>query len=81
LCSTEISEAKIRADHENALKSTGPKDTGLTRFNALRHGLTAKELTTMPFENPEDYESLLEGLRQDFQPQSAIEEILIGQLA
>jgi hypothetical protein len=75
------SEVKIRANRENALKSTGPKDTGLTRFNALRHGLTAKELTVMPFETPADYEALLEGLRQDFQPHSTIEEILIEQMA
>ena len=75
------SEVKIRANRENALKSTGPKDTGLTKFNALRHGLTAKELTVMPFETPEDYECLLEGLRRDFQPDSVIEEILIEQMA
>ena len=75
------SEVKIRANRENALKSTGPKDTGLTRLNALRHGLTAKELTVMPYETPEDYECLLEGLRRDFQPHSVIEEFLLEQLA
>ena len=34
-----------------------------------------------PFENPADYETLLEGVRQDFQPHSVIEEILVEQMA
>jgi hypothetical protein len=65
----------------NALRSTGPKNTELTKFNALRHGLTARQLTVMPFENPEDYRRLLDGLRRDFRPSSMIEEILVEQMA
>ncbi len=34
---------KIVANRENAKISTGPKDTSLTRLNALKHGLLSKE--------------------------------------
>jgi hypothetical protein len=35
------SDAQIRANRENAKKSTGPRDTTASRANALTHGLTA----------------------------------------
>jgi hypothetical protein len=75
------SEAKIMANRQNALNSTGPKDTSLTRFNALKHGLTAGKIVVTPFEDPAEYEILVEALRKDFQPQTAIEELLIQQMA
>ena len=75
------SEAKALANRQNALKSTGPKDTSLTRFNALKHGLTAKKLVVAPFEDPTEYEGIIEALRQDFRPQTSIEEILVQQMA
>lgn len=75
------SEARIEANRRNALGSTGPRDTSLTRFNALKHGLTTKKLVVTSFEKRKEYESLLESLRQDFQPQTATEEILLEQMA
>src|SRR4051812_33400960 len=36
----------------NAQKSTGPKDTSVTRYNALRHGMAAETLV-LPDEQPE----------------------------
>ena len=75
------SELKVKANRANALKSTGPRDTALSRFNALKHGLTAKQLVVMTYENAEDYETLLEELRKDFQPATAVEAILIEQMA
>ena len=71
------SEIQVEANRRNALKSTGPRDTSLTRFNALKNGLTAEKLVVTRYENREDYESLLEALRRNFQPQTAVEHILI----
>jgi len=75
------SKLKVKVNRANALKSTGPRDTALTRFNALKHGLTAKQLVIASYENAEDYEMLLEELRKDFQPATAVEAILIEQMA
>ena len=75
------SEIQVEANRRNALKSTGPRDTSLTRFNALKNGLTAEKLVVTRYENREDYESLLEALLRDFQPQTAVEHILIEQMA
>lgn len=40
----KMSEKQIKANIENAQKSTGPKDTSKTRFNPLKHGLLSKEI-------------------------------------
>jgi len=53
----------------------------LTRFNALKHGLTGRKLVIASFESRKDYKALVESLRRDFQPQTAIEEILVEQMA
>src|SRR5579871_1642412 len=50
------SPAQIAANRRNALKSTGPKDTSLTRYNGLTHGLTAKH-GILPGESHEEYEA------------------------
>ena len=36
-----VSDRKRIANQENAKKSTGPSDTGRTRLNAVRHGMSA----------------------------------------
>jgi hypothetical protein len=41
------SERKIEANTRNALRSTGPKDTTATRFNAVKHGLLAAGVTEL----------------------------------
>ena len=43
-CPSTVSERKRKANQQNSQKSTGPKDTRHTRFNALKHGLLAKRL-------------------------------------
>ena len=75
------SEARAVTNRLNALKSTGPIDTSLTRFNALKHGLTAEKIVVTGSEKPEEYVSLLDGLRRDFEPQTTLENILIEQMA
>jgi hypothetical protein len=39
-----VSERKRKANQRNSQKTTGPKDTQRTRFNALKHGMLAKRL-------------------------------------
>lgn len=75
------SVAQFEANRRNALKSTGPKDTSLTRSNALKHGLTAEKLVVSPYENPVEYENLLERFRMESQPETAVEEILVELIA
>ncbi len=36
-----VSQRKRNANQQNAKSSTGPGDTGKTRFNALQHGMSA----------------------------------------
>lgn len=43
-CPSTVSERKRKANQQNSQKSTGPKNTRHTRFNALKHGLLAKRL-------------------------------------
>src|SRR5436305_704535 len=43
---TTISEARLRAARANALRSTGPRNTAMTKFNAYRHGLSARVIHT-----------------------------------
>jgi len=47
----------------------------------LKHGLTAKKIVVTSMEDPAEYEALVEALRQDFQPQTSVEELLIQQMA
>jgi hypothetical protein len=61
------SEAQIAANRANALKSTGPKDTSKTRFNGIRHGLTATHVV-LPWEHKEDLEAIVESFETHFQP-------------
>ncbi len=75
------SKVKIEANRRNSLKSTGPKDTSVSRFNALKHGLTSEKIVVTPFEDKREYTSLLNSLIQDFQPQTTIEYVLIECMA
>jgi hypothetical protein len=57
----QTSERKRQANKENATKSTGPRDTGSTRFNALKHGLRASKGIT-ELDDAEEYHALVQGL-------------------
>jgi hypothetical protein len=61
------SEAQIAANRANAQLSTGPKDTSKTRFNGVRHGLTARHLI-LPWEHEEDLDAVHEAFENRFQP-------------
>src|SRR5262252_4504142 len=76
-------DKQIEANRRNALKSTGPKtDEGKARssMNALRHGLTAGQ-AVLPYENPDDYEKLREGMLESYAPENPAEQAVVEELA
>ncbi len=77
------SEAKIEANRRNARKSTGPKtERGKerARLNALRHGLTAKQLVAEG-EDFGDFARFNAELRETLSPADAVEEQLVECIA
>jgi hypothetical protein len=73
------SAKKIIANQQNAQQSTGPKDTSLTRSNALKHGLRNEVLTEL--DRAEDFLLLLENLNRDTQPVGVMEQLCVQQIA
>ena len=83
---TTISERKLAANRENAKKSTGPKTPAgkaFSRRNALKHGLFATNITDFEElgEDPKQYEELLDGLWNQYEPIGKVEEILVERIA
>jgi hypothetical protein len=83
---TIISERKLRANRENARKSTGPRTLrgkAYSRGNALKHGLFCRPITDFEAlsEDPQKYEEMLNGLRDQYQPIGKAEEIEVERIA
>ena len=77
------SRRQLEANRRNAQKSTGPKSEkgkSVTRFNALRHGLTSEEVL-LPEEDKEAFNELHEGLEADLSPEGALENRLVDHIA
>jgi hypothetical protein len=71
------------ANRRNARKSTGPKTPegkAASSMNALRHGLRARTVI-LKDENREDFDEILTGLQDQFQPQNPGERHLVDQAA
>ena len=83
----KTSQRKIESNRQNGLKSTGPKTTEgkrAVRYNALKHGLLAKEVVIDSGdgkENRADFETLLSQLQEDRQPVGMLEELLVEKIA
>jgi hypothetical protein len=80
----EISESKLQANRRNAGRSTGPRTSAgkaRSRFNALKHGLTAKAVVLPDLEDPKDFKRVLKGYRRQLKPKGALEKTLVQQLA
>jgi len=78
-----ISAKQQQANERNAQHSTGPKTPEgkeKVRFNALKHGLRARN-TILPFENAEEFNQLCAELEDDWQPQGRTEKLHVEQLA
>jgi hypothetical protein len=80
------SELRLKANRENAKKSTGPRTPrgkAHSRRNSLKHGLSATHGNhfLLQNENGSDYQELLEGLRADWQPVGDAEELEVQRIA
>ena len=80
-------EKHLAANRADARKSTGPRTAqgrAVSRWNALQHGVLARAIippALEPYESRREFAALLHTLRQEFDPQSAIEEILVERIA
>jgi hypothetical protein len=84
--STTVSERKLKANRENAKKSTGPRTSrgkGFSRRNALKHGLFVRHITEFEAlgEDPREFEDLLEGLWRQYEPVGRGEEVEVERVA
>jgi len=76
------SEAQIKANRENAKRSTGPRTEqgkARSRLNALRFGLTADTIV-LPGEDPEELEMLYARIFDDLEPEGDFEEQLVQRI-
>ena len=71
--------ARTAANRENARRSSGPKDTTLTRFNATKHGLRAAGLTSL--DDPDEHRDLLAALWAELRPVGTLETFLAESVA
>ena len=77
------SERQRLANHRNGSKGGPITEAGKqrSRLNTLKHGLTSTTLVVLPEEHQHEYEEVLHGFRESFQPQDATEEALVLRLA
>ncbi|MFQ5915475.1 MAG: hypothetical protein ACE5JS_20080 [Nitrospinota bacterium] len=82
----KVTPFKAKANRKNAQKSTGPKTVkgkAAVRYNALKHGILAKEVVIPNGEGKErqeDFDALLADLCKDLQPEGAMEEMLVEKI-
>ena len=75
--------AQIKANRNNAKKSTGPRSEegkAVVAKNALKHGLLARD-TVLPGEDPADFDRQLSALEADIQPANSLDFELVRQIA
>jgi hypothetical protein len=82
-----LSPRRLAARRANARKSTGPrtpKGKTIVRLNALKHGFFASDVVNPVLDGParaQEFNAILDVLLEDFQPQSALERILVDEVA
>ena len=83
----QVTKQQLKANRQNAGKSTGPRTTEgkrQTARNALKHGLLAKEVVILDGDGAEtqaDFDALLADLCQELRPMGIIEETLVERIA
>ncbi len=77
------SEKQIKANRENAKKSTGPRtNSGKTRIakNALKHGFLAQD-AVLPGEDPAEFDQHLTSFEETYLPRNRVEKEIVRQIA
>jgi hypothetical protein len=80
---TKSKAERAEINRRNAQKSTGPRTAegkDVSRFNATKHGLTAKS-ELLPAEDPREFMERRQRLLDDLQPRNELEAVQIGQIA
>jgi hypothetical protein len=75
----KISARKVAANQQNALASTGPHNSSLTRYNAAKHGLLAEGVTEM--DDPALFLDYRARLEHDLKPVGEVELGLVRRIA
>jgi hypothetical protein len=82
-----VSDIQLEANQKNAERSTGPttpEGKARSSQNAVKHGLTARRTVITVgdgAESIEDYERLLSALQEEFNPETAYEELCVDRIA
>ena len=77
------SQRQLAANRRNGAKG-GPKTEAgkqRSRLGSLKHGLCASTLVVLPEEDEHEYQEVLRGFRESFQPQDPAEHALVLRLA
>ena len=77
------SDKQIKANRENAKKSTGPRtNSGKTRTakNALKHGLLAQD-AVLPGEDPAEFDQHITSFEDTYLPRNRVEKEIVRQIA
>ncbi|MFH1716533.1 MAG: hypothetical protein ABIF19_04215 [Planctomycetota bacterium] len=81
-----VSEKQLEANKRNAKKGGVKTEEGkaIAKYNALKHGLLAKEVVVTVgegAEDPEEFNALLEDLKMQLSPAGILEEMLVEKVA
>jgi hypothetical protein len=82
-----VSERKLQANQQNALRSTGPKTEWGKRTvaqNAIKHGILAREVVITAGdgkESLEEFHDLVKQLQEQYEPIGIVEESLVQTIA
>lgn len=82
-----LSPRRLAARRANAQKSTSPRTPEgktVVSLNALKHGFFARDVVNPVLDGPahtEEFNSILDALLDDFQPESARERLLVDEVA
>jgi low affinity Fe/Cu permease len=77
-------QAQIAANQANCQLSTGPTSEAgkaASCLNNLKYGLTGNSFSVLPWENEEDYDTLLAALRASLNPPGPFEQLLVEKMA
>jgi hypothetical protein len=75
--------SQILANRKNAQRSTGPSEAGkaVSSMNNFKFGLTGDRFMLLEWEEEEEWDQLLSDLRQEHQPITPTEKILVEDMA